>query len=145
MNNKEPTITLKLSYFVNSHLAGLDCREIDPLIAECIELLARGTDICFIQWPSLHDTYYPTKVPLLWNYNKWRLSSELWTRQRNYSEEQRKIRFIKEGNVEQIADKLYELYRIPIDHGRVTANLLLNEPIKLQALDIKLFTTIEEL
>lgn len=145
--SKDPNINLPLSQIVKLILRDDFERDIPTPLAEIIEILAKDTLICHVQW---NDKYNPDLTgPKLWLYQAWATHSDRWERAKKKSEEERVKRFIFEANVRIVTKACKAYLNLDDNWGTSTAFALLkqNRMIAIEAIcgKNKLITKEEEL
>lgn len=121
MKKEEPQITTDLREYIDIFLGDSHYREHKyPKTAEIIEIKARNTFICYIQWKDEYDK--PLRLPVVWSYAAWADSEERRARAKKRSEEQRVERFIFEANTKIVA-KACERY-FNMDNTMATATAI---------------------
>lgn len=101
MKKPDPNFTLKLSEFVESHVRQDHCHPISKSLAEIIEIIAKDTLICHVQWESNDGSKLET--PLLWKYQYWAIDCERWLTRKRIAQEEKITRDILEANLKRVA------------------------------------------
>lgn len=149
MIDKNPDITIKLRDLVSLLLGDSHSEQFPPgyrHVAELIEIKAKGTHICHVQWT---DQWCPElQEPVLWVYARWCESVERWERARKRAEEERKAKFIFDANVRMVTDYCKKYFCMDKNWAATTAYGLVKNNrfngLKVIGVD-NLYTTIEEL
>lgn len=146
---KDPPFTFpKLSQLVDLLIGDADnCiipRKYSSL-AELLEVAARDTFICAIQWNDENDQ--PLHTPVLWRYQRYMESVERWKAQKERSRLERIQRFIFAANVQKVAMACERYFLMDAKFAESTAFGLMNSGRKgpIRELNVKLIEREEEL
>lgn len=153
-DNKDPTITLKLSELANLLLGSFNDSPIPSVIHHLLPelLLLIDSQKEQLYYIELHpENFHPELFgPRIYRYSTWKDSHESWIKRKERSEQERRERFILEANIKLLAKRLRKLLCMNEQYSIGTAAGIMRmspsmRDMRLKMLDVVLITRIEEI